>query len=225
MRLKENGFHVIYHDVFQANKQLRSHYLQAPKQKKNLIYITKFLVKVSMIFAYQNVSIFCKMQYVGKSETSFHIRLNNHRKDIEKPNAIEVWQYFNNLNHAFHKHQKFIVTEQLNNKKYINRGSKTKAERQRELLDKKTKNFTTFWFKSRTKLTPWHPILLPFTTVPALCILIIYMMLMSLGDVKQCKIDFRNHKDNIPLQNGHGFQTVQSIYIYIYILYIYNYLL
>ena len=33
--------------------------------------------------------IMCKIQYVGKSETSFNIRLNNHRKDIKKPNAIE----------------------------------------------------------------------------------------------------------------------------------------
>ena len=30
----------------------------------------------------------CKKQYVGKSETSFDIRLNNHRKDVEKPDAI-----------------------------------------------------------------------------------------------------------------------------------------
>ena len=28
--------------------------------------------------------IMCKIQYVGKSETSFNIRLNNHRKDIKK---------------------------------------------------------------------------------------------------------------------------------------------
>ena len=29
-----------------------------------------------------------KKQYVGKSETSFNIRLNNHRKEVEKPDAI-----------------------------------------------------------------------------------------------------------------------------------------
>ena len=32
--------------------------------------------------------IMCKIQYVGKSETSLNIRINNHRKDIKKPNAI-----------------------------------------------------------------------------------------------------------------------------------------
>ena len=37
----------------------------------------------------------CKIQYVEKPET-FNIRLNNHSKDIKKPNAIETCKYFNN---------------------------------------------------------------------------------------------------------------------------------
>ena len=28
------------------------------------------------------------MQYVGKAETTFNVRLNNHRKDTKKPNSI-----------------------------------------------------------------------------------------------------------------------------------------
>ena len=32
--------------------------------------------------------ILCKKQGVGKSETSFNIRLNDHRKDVKKPDAI-----------------------------------------------------------------------------------------------------------------------------------------
>ena len=59
--------------------------------------------------------LLCKIQCVGKSETPFHIRLNNHRKDIKNPHAIEASKYFNNWNHAFHKHGKFILIEQLNN--------------------------------------------------------------------------------------------------------------
>ena len=109
----------------------------------------------------------------------FHKRLNNNRKDIKNPNATEAFQHFNNLNHAFHKHEKFILIEQLNNIK------NTSAEvLKQKLLDKKTKNFNTFWFKSRTKLTPWHGVLLSFTTAPSLCIWIKYMTLMSLGDVR-----------------------------------------
>ena len=34
--------------------------------------------------------VMCKIQYFGKSETSFNIKLNNHRKDVWKPNAIEA---------------------------------------------------------------------------------------------------------------------------------------
>ena len=56
-----------------------------------------------------------KIQYVGKSETSFNIRLNTHRKDIKIPNAIEACKNFNNNEHSFTKHGKFIKTEQLRN--------------------------------------------------------------------------------------------------------------
>ena len=49
----------------------------------------------------------CKIQYIGKSETSFNIKLNNHRKDIE------AYKHFNNYEHTFSKHGKFVVTEQL----------------------------------------------------------------------------------------------------------------
>ena len=45
--------------------------------------------------------IMCKIQYVGKSETSFNIRLNNHRKDIKKPNAIEACKHFNNDKYTY----------------------------------------------------------------------------------------------------------------------------
>ena len=57
----------------------------------------------------------CKIQDVRKSETSFNIRLNNHRKDIKKANAIEACKHFNNNEHTFSKHGKFIVIEQLRN--------------------------------------------------------------------------------------------------------------
>ena len=59
----------------------------------------------------------CKIQYVGKPETPFHIRLNNHRKNIKNPHAIKACKHFNNWNHVFHKHGEFILIEQLNNVK------------------------------------------------------------------------------------------------------------
>ena len=38
--------------------------------------------------------ILCNKQYVGKAETSFNIRLTNHRKDVEKVEAINGFQTF-----------------------------------------------------------------------------------------------------------------------------------
>ena len=49
--------------------------------------------------------IMCKIQYVGKPETSFDIRLNNYRKDIRKPNAIEACKHFNNNEHTLSKQE------------------------------------------------------------------------------------------------------------------------
>ena len=59
--------------------------------------------------------VMCKIQYVGKSETSFNIRVNNYRKDIKKSNAIEACKHFNNNEHTFSKHGRFIIIEQLRN--------------------------------------------------------------------------------------------------------------
>ena len=50
-----------------------------------------------------------KIQYVRKSETPFKIRLNKDRKNIKNTHSIEACKYFNNWNHVFHKHGKFIL--------------------------------------------------------------------------------------------------------------------
>ena len=79
----------------------------------------------------------CKIQYVRKSET-FNIRLNIHRKDTKKPNAIEPCKHFNKNEHTSIKHGKFTVIEQL---QYIN-STPTKILklrlRKRKSLDKGT---------------------------------------------------------------------------------------
>ena len=33
-------------------------------------------------------------QYTGKSETAFNLRLNSHRKDVNKQNSLEADQHF-----------------------------------------------------------------------------------------------------------------------------------
>ena len=38
--------------------------------------------------------IICNLQYVRKHETTFNIRLNNHRKDVKDPEAILADKHF-----------------------------------------------------------------------------------------------------------------------------------
>ena len=55
----------------------------------------------------------CQLQYVGKSETSFNIRLNNHRKDSKNKNPILACKHFQNSNHNFQSDSKFALIEQI----------------------------------------------------------------------------------------------------------------
>ena len=89
--------------------------------------------------------LLCKIQYVGKSETPFHIKLNNHRKDIKNPHAIETWKHFNNCNHVFLKHRKFILIEQLNNMKNTSTEALTQRPKDRKNYSiKRLKTLTPF---------------------------------------------------------------------------------
>ena len=103
--------------------------------------------------------MFALQNTVGKLETHFHIRLKKHRKGIKHPNAIEACKHFNNWSHVFHKHGKFILTEQFNNIK--NTSTEVLKQRKREYFLKKTKNFNNFWIKLITKISTWHAILPP----------------------------------------------------------------
>ena len=51
--------------------------------------------------------ILCNIQYVGKSETTFNIRLNNHWKYVSNPKAIYL--HFRKEE----QHAKFTLIEQL----------------------------------------------------------------------------------------------------------------
>ena len=56
----------------------------------------------------------CQQQYTGKLETTFNIRLNNHRNDVYKTNTPEADQYFRLPHHNLNQHVKFTLIEQLN---------------------------------------------------------------------------------------------------------------
>ena len=81
----------------------------------------------------------CNIQYVGKSETSINIRLNNHRKYVKNPNAIPAYKHFNRQDHDFNKHGKIIIIEQLRNIRTTSTETfKKKTKTARKLLDNET---------------------------------------------------------------------------------------
>ena len=59
----------------------------------------------------------CKKQSVGKAETHFNIRLNNHRNYVKNPHSktILACKNFKEKNHNFSKHAKLIIIDQLTN--------------------------------------------------------------------------------------------------------------
>ena len=57
----------------------------------------------------------CNIQYVGKAETAFNKRLNNHRKDVNNPKYIPADFHFRKPGHSFNLHAKFELLEHLSN--------------------------------------------------------------------------------------------------------------
>ena len=51
----------------------------------------------------------CLIQYIGKSETEFNIRLNNNRKDVNRQNAPQADQHFKLSNRNFNQHDRFTL--------------------------------------------------------------------------------------------------------------------
>ena len=86
----------------------------------------------------------CNIQYVDKSETTFNIRLNNHRKDVKDPNALPADKHFTLPGHDFNKNAKFTLIEKLTNT------NKVATETLRERL----KHRENFWIIKLRTLTP-----------------------------------------------------------------------
>ena len=86
----------------------------------------------------------CNIQYVGKSDRPFNIRVSNHRQDFKNPNAIPAWKHFSKHDYDFNNHGKFIIIEQLRNIRI------TSTETLKETL-KKQENF---WIMKLETLAP-----------------------------------------------------------------------
>ena len=55
----------------------------------------------------------CHIQYVGKAETDFNLRLNNHRRNVYKPDAIPAPHHFAVKDHIFNRDASSIIIEQI----------------------------------------------------------------------------------------------------------------
>ena len=83
------------------------------QQTKRTFNIFHKLTCKSQYVIYLMECILCKIQYVGKSETPFNLRLNNHRKDVNNPKSILACNHFKIHGHNFMKHAKFALIELL----------------------------------------------------------------------------------------------------------------
>ena len=84
---------------------------QQTKQTFNIF----FNLNCKSEYIYLMECVLCKMQYVGKAETAFNLRLTNHRKDSNKPNSILACNHFQEQGCNFNKHGKFIIIKRLVN--------------------------------------------------------------------------------------------------------------
>ena len=57
----------------------------------------------------------CGTQYIGKSEWAMNIRLNNHRNDVFRAEAIQVCQHFQKASHNFNRDARITIIEELKN--------------------------------------------------------------------------------------------------------------
>ena len=70
----------------------------------------------SKLIIYLLECIKCMIQYVGKSEWPMNIRLNKHRNDVFRDDAIQVCKHFKQPNHDFNKDCKITIIEELKKK-------------------------------------------------------------------------------------------------------------
>ena len=87
--------------------------------------------------------ILCKIQYVGKSEWPLNIRINKHRNDVPREDAIQACRHYREHNHVFKDHARFTIIEQLNDQ------GKSLSTKRRTLEDRED-----FWIKRLNTLIP-----------------------------------------------------------------------
>ena len=82
----------------------------------------------------------CYIQHVGKAELDSSIRLNYHRKDVYKADAIPDSCHFATKDHIFKRNASFIIIEPIGKS---NSSRETKMQLLKQLLHHKIRNFKT----------------------------------------------------------------------------------
>ena len=86
----------------------------------------------------------CRVQYVGRAETAFNIRLNKHRNVVNNPKSIPPDLHFRKPGHSFNLHAKFTLIERLSN---IHTTDK-------DILKFRLKRREDFWIQKLETVTP-----------------------------------------------------------------------
>ena len=100
--------HAIPEKIISAGNMSKKLYrLQATTIEKHSKHFTNWLVKAMVSF---NYSIGQYLQYPGKNEAVFHLRLWNHRK---AKNAFLAYTHFETSKHKFQRDSKFKLIEKI----------------------------------------------------------------------------------------------------------------
>ena len=86
----------------------------------------------------------CSIQYVGKSEWAMNIRINKHRDDVLREDAILACQHYKQTSHSFNGDATFTIIETLKDQ------GKELTSMRRTLEDHED-----FWIKKLKTLTPF----------------------------------------------------------------------
>ena len=92
-------------------------------QTKRVLNIYHTITCQSQWIIYLLECFLCNLQHVGKSETSFSIRLNNDWKDVSNPEAIPACVHFRKEGHNCIQHAKLTLIEQLTNTENVSKAT------------------------------------------------------------------------------------------------------
>ena len=113
--------------------------------KTSILYSQALRIKKIHSKIYLIECTLCNKQYVGKAQTAFNIRLNNHRKDTKNPNKIQPCRHFQQQIHNFNNsHVKLIIIDKLVN-----------TFNSKDILHERLMKREYFWIQKLTVLVPY----------------------------------------------------------------------